>query len=235
MYLSRIQLHLERLQPAMLQKWTHTMPYASHQWLWQLFPDSSERHFLFRQEPQARFFMLSQVAPAQQHTLFTIETKPFSPTLSEGQQLDFQLRANPVVCRDKKRSDVLMNAKFQAKAQGIASEKWWGLQVDAAQAWLEKQGVQHGFRLVAPAVDDFAVWADPDGTDELASPGVSVLAYQQHRFQRRQGESPIAYSSVDYAGSLVITDSARFTEALFNGIGKSKSLGCGMLMVKRRR
>jgi len=219
----------------MLQKWTHTTPYASHQWLWQLFPDSSERHFLFRQEPQARFFMLSQVAPAQQHSLFTIETKPFSPTLSEGQQLDFQLRANPVVCRIKKRSDVLMNAKFQAKAQGIASEKWWGLQVDAAQAWLEKQGVQHGFRLVAPAMDDFAVWADPDGTDELASPGVSVLTYQQHRFQRRQGESPIAYSSVDYAGSLVITDSARFTEALFNGIGKSKSLGCGMLMVKRRR
>lgn len=232
MYLSRIQLRLNRLKPEMLQKWQDATPYASHQWLWQLFPEQQERNFLFRQEPKAGFYVLSETPPLIGHELFSVETKAFNPRLEEGVELDFQLRANPVITRKKRRYDVMMDAKFQAKASGIERHKWWELQTHAASRWLEEQGLQHGFSLISSPLDNFALWA---GADENASvpAATCVNAYQQHRFQRRDGEQPVRYSSVDYAGRLKITDVARFQHALFHGIGKSKALGCGLLMVKR--
>lgn len=159
MYLSRIQLRFNNLRPEMLAKWNSARPYASHQWLWQLFPEQELRQFLFREEAHGGFFMLSAIPPLLQHSLFLIETKPFNPQLTNGLELDFQLRANPVITRNGKRSDVMMNAKHQAKANGVEKERWWELQQQAAQAWLEQQGQQHGFRLIAPEPDDFAMWA----------------------------------------------------------------------------
>lgn len=56
---------------------------------------------LFRQEPQACFFVLSECPPTTQHNLFSVETKPFTPQIEVGQAFDFQLRANPVITRQK--------------------------------------------------------------------------------------------------------------------------------------
>lgn len=156
MYLSRIQLRFNNLRPEMLEKWNSARPYASHQWLWQLFPEQESRQFLFREEAQGGFFMLSAIPPLAQHPLFLVETKPFNPQLTNGVVLDFQLRANPVITRNGKRSDVMMDAKYQAKAKGIVQEGWWELQQQSAQIWLEKQGQQHGFRLLTEVTDDFA-------------------------------------------------------------------------------
>ncbi|MBZ6728455.1 MAG: type I-E CRISPR-associated protein Cas6/Cse3/CasE [Klebsiella grimontii] len=234
MYLSRIQLRFKNLRPEMLEKWNSARPYASHQWLWQLFPEQESRQFLFREEPNGGFFMLSAIPPLPQHSLFLIETKPFNPQLMKGLELDFQLRANPVITRNGKRSDVMMNAKYQAKANGVAQERWWKLQQQAAQAWLEKQGHQHGFRLLESEPDDFAQWAGTEYSEIQAHCGC-VQAYQQHRCVRTDQEKPIAFSSVDFSGTLCITDALLFEQALFSGLGKSKALGCGMLMVKRKR
>ena len=234
MYLSRIQLRFNNLRPEMLKKWDSARPYASHQWLWQLFPEQETRQFLFREEPHGGFFMLSAIPPLTQHSLFLIETKPFNPQLINGLELDFQLRANPVITRNGKRSDVMMNAKYQAKENDVAQERWWELQQQAAQTWLEKQGQQHGFRLLEPEPDDFAQWAGAEYSEMQAHCGC-VQAYKQHRFVRNDQEKPIAFSSVDFIGTLCITDASLFEQALFSGLGKSKALGCGMLMVKRKR
>lgn len=234
MYLSRIHLRFNNLKPEMLKKWHSATPYASHQWLWQLFPEQKSRPFLFRLEERGRFFMLSTTPPLTQHSLFIVETKPFHPQLEQGMMLDFQLRANPVITRDNKRSDVMMDAKYQAKEQGIPREQWWERQQQAAQAWLERQGSQHGFRLMAPEADDFALWAGEEYRDVPARDGC-VMAYQQHRCVRQMQEKPITFSSVDFAGTLCVTDVSLFKRVLFEGVGKSKALGCGMLMVKRTR
>lgn len=234
MYLSRIQLRFNQLRPEMLEKWHSARPYASHQWLWQLFPEQESRQFLFREEAHGGFFMLSAIPPLAQHSLFLVETKAFNPQLTNGLMLDFQLRANPVITRNGKRSDVMMDAKFQAKTQGVAQEQWWELQQQAAQAWLERQGQQHGFRLLEEDTDDFAQWAGAEQSEMQARCGC-VQAYQQHRFVRNDREESIAFSSVDFSGTLCITDASRFEQTLYSGLGKSKALGCGMLMVKRKR
>lgn len=235
MYLSRVQLQLNNLSPQMRLKWNDAKAYASHQWLWQLFPEQETRPFLFRQEAQGRFFLLSATPPLINHPLFIIETRDFKPQLEKGAVLDFQLRANPVVTRNKKRSDVMMDAKFQSKARGEEPQSWRSQQLNAAQSWLEKQGEQHGFCLHKPSVDDFSQWAggDDHAVDEIQNG--CVKAWQQHSFSRKSDERPIIFSSVDYAGVLSVTDVSLFEHVLFNGLGKSKALGCGMLMVKRRQ
>jgi CRISPR system Cascade subunit CasE len=234
MYLSRIQLSFNRLTPDMLKKWDSATPYASHQWLWQLFPQQDTRQFLFRQDDHGCFYVLSAIPPLPQHGLFNIETKSFQPQLAEGVLLHFQLRANPVITRNNKRSDVMMDAKFQAKAKGVPQEQWWDLQQQAAQIWLEKQGEKYGFCLVKEEVDDFALWAGGENVENQTR-ATCVKAYQQHRFIRKSLEKQITFSSVDFEGILCITNLALFKQALFYGLGKSKALGCGMLMVKRKR
>ena len=235
MYLSRIQLRLERLQPDMLLKWHEAAPYAAHQWLWQLFPEQNERHFLFRQEPQSRFFVLSEFPPLTQHQLFFVETKAFNPCIANGLELEFQLRANPVINRQKKRYDVLMDAKYQAKVNGEVKEMWWEKQTEAASRWLEQQGEKHGFILISSGSENFSAWAGEDIITHSGAGKACIESYQQHRFQRKAGEPPILYSSVDFTGLLKVTDAIKFQHALCRGLGKSRSLGCGLLMVKRRR
>jgi CRISPR system Cascade subunit CasE len=160
--------------------------------------------------------VLSKNKPRQDHNLLNVETKPFAPQINEGMHLSFCLRANPVVTRNNKRSDVLMDAKFHAKKQGVPAEKWWDLQEKAAQEWLVKQGVQRGFSPV-PNLDNLS----------------NVVAHQQQRFIRQEGQSPITFSWVDYSGFLKVTEPETFLNMLCSGLGKSKSLGCGLLMVKR--
>lgn len=220
MFLSRVTLDLRRLNTAMMQKWlSDRQPYACHQWLWQLFPQEQQRGYLFRQEysaAQGLFYLLSKNKPQQDHNLLHVETKPFSPQIHKGMRLNFCLRANPVVTRNNKRSDVLMDAKFHAKKQGVPQEGWWELQEKAAQAWLVAQGEQRGFCL-EPNMNNLS----------------NVVAHQQQKFIRCEGENPITFSWVDYSGALNVTEPDSFLHMLYNGLGKSKALGCGLLMVKR--
>lgn len=232
-YLSRIHLQTQRLKPGMISKWNDATPYAAHQWLWQLFLGETERPFLFRQEPQACFFVLSECPPTTQHNLFSVETKPFTPQIEVGQAFDFQLRANPVITRQKKRYDVLMDAKFQARARGKSKAAWWNIQTEAACLWLDKQGDNHGFALIDSSQEMLEVWAGGETEHDAVAGRVCVKNYQQHRFQRQTGQKPIMYSSVDYTGTLRITNVAKFQQVLFQGLGKSKSLGCGLMMIKR--
>lgn len=216
MFLSRVTLDLNKLTPEMMLKWQSATPYASHQWLWQLFSQQDERRFLFRHEPSRRgecFYVQSDILPEAAHHFFTVESKPYQPQLTEGMLLHFSLRANPVIMRAGKRSDVMMDAKYQAKKNGIPAEQHWQLQIDAANDWLRRQGAQHGFTL-------------PDDRNR-------VVSCQQQSFSRRVGERPITFGCVDFEGCLRVDDVTRFTDALRQGLGKSKALGCGLMLIRR--
>ncbi|EIX5049786.1 type I-E CRISPR-associated protein Cas6/Cse3/CasE [Escherichia coli] len=123
MYLSRITLHTGQLSPAQLLHLVDRGEYVMHQWLWDLFPGGKERQFLYRREELQgafRFFVLSQERPAESDT-FTIECRSFAPELCTGQQLCFNLRANPTICKAGKRHDLLMEAKRQVRGQAERS------------------------------------------------------------------------------------------------------------------
>ena len=149
MYFSRVTLKLNRLPYVMQQKMQNSGLYAIHQWLWQLFPNQEKRCFLFREERIGKgyqYYLLSEIAPLTNHELFLVETKPYQPKLTVGMKLIFSLRANPVVFKNGKRSDVMMNAKYLAKQQGLDNEIKIR-QNEAAINWLIKQSESRGFSL----------------------------------------------------------------------------------------
>ncbi|EHC33908.1 CRISPR-associated protein [Salmonella enterica subsp. enterica serovar Alachua str. R6-377] len=141
--------------------------------------------------------------------------------LSAGQTLRFNLRANPTVCKNGKRHDLLMEAKRQRKTQGDSQDiwsyqqqaalEWLARQQQAALEWLAaRQGEQNGFTLREASVD----------------------AYRQQQIRREKSRQMIQFSSVDYTGVLVINDPVLFLQRLAQGYGKSRAFGCGMMMIK---
>ncbi len=218
MYLSRLTLldHpdvgriLHRLKDA----------YREHQMLWELFePDpDAERDFLYRRDihqGRLRYFLLSCRPPVNPLGLWRIDPpKPFEPRLHRGQQLAFMLRANPVVSREGKRHDIIMDRKRQLGWKHLQVNERIPLPVliqQAGLAWLERRSGEHGFSF-----------------DEAA---VSVEGYRQHR--NRRGGREIRFSTLDFTGLLAVTEPDVFHKALVEGIGPAKAFGCGLMLVRK--
>ncbi|WKT61209.1 type I-E CRISPR-associated protein Cas6/Cse3/CasE [Microbulbifer thermotolerans] len=230
MYLSRVRVATQGMDRNALVKLLAGDAYANHQLLWKLFTESEERPFLFRQEMEKEqldtyesprglplFYVLSSRAPVPVPGLLECESKPFDPQLSPGDRLLFKLRANPTVARkstgkqSSRRHDVLMDAKWHCRQQGRDTPGEVRAAMEAsAEQWLRSRCEQWGFSL-------------------NMSPQLS--GYRQHQWRRQQRQ--IRFSSVDYEGAITVTDPERLRAALFNGVGRSRAFGCGMLMVRR--
>ena len=200
--------------------------YREHQVLWRLFdghPDA-RRDFLYRQIIEhglMKYYVLSQRIPVDNTGLWHVDTpKVYNPQISNGQQLFFMLRANPVVTTTatsgkQQRHDVVMQEKQRIGYRRIPAAARPSLQQLVQQSgirWLSERMARNGFSL---------------------EPGqVSAEGYQQHRFRIKRQKPYIRYSTVDFQGLLTVTNTDRFRGALFSGIGKSKAFGCGLLLIK---
>ncbi|GGD08393.1 type I-E CRISPR-associated protein Cas6/Cse3/CasE [Franconibacter daqui] len=214
MYLSKIMLPTARLTPERLMEMMARGEYVMHQWLWELFPGGAQRQYLYRREALQEgfcFYLLSATAPQVDHPLFDVQTRPFAPSVEEGITLRFTLRANPVITRNGKRHDVLMNAKREWR-RGEGDNALWASQEQAALAWLVAQGEQSGFCV------------------EQAN----VAAYRQQQIVKSRGEL-IQFSSVDFEGVLRVTQPAFFLERMALGFGKCRAFGCGLMLIKPDR
>jgi CRISPR system Cascade subunit CasE len=196
--------------------------YAAHQMVWELLESSPEqqRDFLFRQEMAERpvFYLVSARAPVDRQALWEIETKPYAPRLQAGDRLGFRLRANSVRSTrgdsgNVKRHDVVMDLKTRLKHQGEELPPLPAIVQEAGFRWLSERAERHGF--------------------QVGEHAVQVDGYQQHRLRKRQQREGIRISTLDYSGTLTVTEPERFQHALYTGIGPAKGFGCGLLMVRR--
>ncbi len=109
-----------------------------------------------------------------------------------------------------------MDEKAKAKYDGITNKKTIQKRMqNAASHWLIGKGAQYGFSVET-------------SEDE---PWLDAYAYQQHLL-RKKGNQNIRFSSIDFSGTLVIIDPIRFKESLYTGIGRAKSFGCGLMLIK---
>jgi CRISPR system Cascade subunit CasE len=135
--------------------------------------------------------------------------RQFREGLREGRHLRFRLRANPTrkISRDP-RPD---GSRTNGTRVELRSESDW-------IAWLERKGVQHGFRLLsvraAPAVAD--VRSSKEGKIAGTKP---------------ENGHALTLFSVLFNGRLVIEDAVRFLEGIQTGIGPGKAYGFGLLSV----
>ena len=193
--------------------------YGYHQLLWKLFAGQQPRQFVFRHSVDKQglneFYLLSAVEPKPSR-FFDIQTKAFQPKLQSGQLLGYQLRVNPTVCIKDRQHDVLMNAKKNAKDQGIKedSQQLKQRMEQAAHSWLSDK-------------ERLARWGFQVETAEISD-------YRQHRCLKKIANDRhyIRFSSVDFQGILRITDSERFLQQYAKGFGRAKAFGCGLMLIR---
>jgi len=207
----------------------------SHRIVWLLFQDlaNAERDFLWRDEGEGRYMILSRRPPSDPHDLFDLQTKPFEPSLGRGDRLSFVLRANPVVASKAaldaapgasrargKRVDVVMHALFGAHSReerkamskkGELSPARERIVQETGAAWLAAQGAKAGFELAG-------------------KPAIS--GYAQIAVERGHGR-PAGFSVLDFAGTIAVNDPAAFIDRLAKGLGSAKAFGNGLMLIRR--
>jgi CRISPR system Cascade subunit CasE len=217
MYLSRITLRPDA--PRHNEFWRLAEDdYRAHREVWNLFTDGPalQRDFLYRIDVvsgRIRIYTLSSREPKVSSSLWGLETKEFRPTLQAGDRLRFALRVNPVVTRNGKRHDVVMEAKRLLRERGTSRDAWpqqAALAQQTVENWLRSRSEKHGFSLE----------------------GVRVDAHTSRRFLRRGGQE-VRLATCDLEGVLTVARPDAFLQAVARGIGPAKGFGCGLLLLAR--
>ncbi|MGV7208445.1 type I-E CRISPR-associated protein Cas6/Cse3/CasE [Oxalobacteraceae bacterium A2-2] len=228
MYFSVISPEQGRLRQAASE-----MPfsvYKEHQWLWKFFADDPDqpRDFIYRKheaEQLPRYYVVSSRPLRDISDAWGVQSREYDPRLSVGQQLQFQLCANPVVTvpQDKgrgKRHDVVTHRKKQLLSErGYPPEsKWkdWPRHEDrpllseivqsSCADWLRHRSEQHGFAVQTVSADSYR--------------------------KSKVGKDDIQISTVNLSGVLTVNDPDAFRATLFSGLGHAKAFGCGLLLVR---
>jgi len=128
-------------------------------------------------------------------------------SLEAGQLLRFRLRANPT--RKIKTKSGPDGRRNNGKRVELRTEGEW-------LAWLQRKGVQHGFRL--QAVSAVGQVAD-------------VRTIRFGKLTGRKDGGPLTFFAVEFEGRLVIESPGLFKAALRNGIGPGKAYGLGLLSI----
>lgn len=127
MYFSRVRIRSDIRELSELARILKDDSHGLHRLLWRLFPGQTQRTFLYREEiareqlgasPAVRgepiYYLVSQTRPAaDENSLFKVDCKDYRPQLQTGQRLQFECRVNPVVTRQDKKHDVVMDAQLQ--------------------------------------------------------------------------------------------------------------------------
>jgi CRISPR system Cascade subunit CasE len=204
----------------------------AHRALWSLFEASFEasdddkvatRDFLWRDEGEGRYVVLSPRRPTNGQNLFELTSQPVA-AVSGGDTFNFTLRVNPVVTSartadelDKhgnrargKKIDVVQHAmKMLPKGASLAQRAQ--ATYDAGKAWLESQGSKAGFKLIVPPV--------------VATYAPALVNGPKSRV--------INFTELDISGQIEITDPAAFTAKLATGFGSAKAYGNGLMLLSR--
>lgn len=90
----------------------------------------------------------------------------------------------------------------------------------SAKEWLIRQSKLNGFDL---------------NHDEVIMEGSQYHNYTKYNSKSINASQNIKFTSVDYSGVLHVSDVDLFQKALFEGIGRAKRFGCGLLMIRRAR
>ena len=218
-FFSRVRmLPVAHQQPWFRELVCHGEAYRDHAIVWKLFPGNDvPRDFVFRAlEEPGTYFVVSARMPKSSADLFEVQSKPYLPRLSEGDWLQFDLRANPTVSirpegdsagkTRSRRHDVLMHAKrFTAPGGDIAAAM-----ETAGRNWIMSR---------APA------WGV-----EVIEESLQQNGYCQHRLQHKGRR--IEFSSLEYRGLVRVTDAVSLRIALLQGVGHARGFGCGLLLVR---
>jgi CRISPR system Cascade subunit CasE len=189
---------------------------AAHNLLWAAFADGPDRtrDFLWREDRDGAYLALSERPPIDTEIFEPHVVKAFDPDFRAGDRLEFTLRANATRMKtaDGKRVDVVMDA-----LSAVPRTERAGLRMKIAEdegtAWMRRQGEKSGFKALRVDVEDYRTEALPD-----------------HRGPRKGRPQ---FGILDMTGVLEVRDPLAFRSAVLGGLGRAKSFGCGLMLLRR--
>jgi CRISPR system Cascade subunit CasE len=113
--------------------------------------------------------------------------------------------------RDKRKVDVVMHALHPLSPEE-RSERREEITQSAHLGWMQRKGEAHGF--------------------SVEHETFQVVAHYRERIPRRNA-APALINCAELVGLLTITDPGAFGMCLSQGLGASRSFGCGLLEVAR--
>jgi len=247
-YFSKVQLDLsQKAARERLLELDNT--YREHQLLWQLFPNSPTRDFLFARATgdSPVYYIVSGDRPRSSSPAWIVETRDYDPQLSVGDELSFRLRANPVVVEkvartpeqhrawlhNRNANDVPRDTEDRCFPRRIRHDVVMQAKHDLKWKSLPERQRPPLAGLVHHAGLKWLEGRQVTNGFQLDTQSLQVDGYGQHRFTRR-GAAPISLSTLEFQGVLTVTEPALFVErALFQGIGPAKAFGCGLMLVRR--
>lgn len=238
LYLSHLRLartpSVQALEPLLAPADPAKRRAAQHNLLWSVFTDGPDRDrdFLWREERENSFLILSARPPVQTDLFEPHQIKEFAPALAPGDRLGFQLRCNATRTektgglstggKEKKRHiDLVMDAlqaipgrkDLPKDAQSLRAQARLSLAQDVGRAWLARQGERGGFHLLEAEVADYSTTVLPG-----------------HRGQRK-GQPQ--FGILDLTGRIEITEPEAFLAQMALGFGRAKAFGCGLMLIRR--
>ncbi|MFB6231387.1 MAG: type I-E CRISPR-associated protein Cas6/Cse3/CasE [Salinibacter sp.] len=156
-----------------------------------------------------------------------LAAKPMPDTFPQGMELQFELRACPVVRKASAGEGVNQHGETRRWEEGDELDAF------LAEAWTRPEEEDLSREQV------YRDWLDRQfeirGGAELQSAGMTRFSIE--RMTRRTGPDRTADTikrpDVTLTGTLRVTDSSAFLDLLRSGIGRHKSFGYGMLKVRR--
>jgi CRISPR system Cascade subunit CasE len=194
--------------------------YALHRAVWDLFSDGPDRRrdFLYRldsRQGKPLLWTLSLRRPASPSALWRMETREVEPDLRPGDLLEIAVRVNPVVTRDGRRHDVVMDCKRRSGWRSKDPEQRQpetALVQSALSEWMAARTERLGVRV-----------------RRLLAEG-----YRVSRFPKPSG-GRVQLGVCDLTGVMELVDPARFLTAWKIGLGPAKGFGCGLMLIRRAR
>jgi CRISPR system Cascade subunit CasE len=194
--------------------------YSLHRTVWDLFGDRADRRrdFLYRLDSRngkPLLWTLSSREPEAPSRLWRVETRPVEPRLRPGDLLEFVVRVNPVVTRDGKRHDVVMDRKRSTGWKTTTAAERppeSALVQEALSEWLAARSERLGAKVRSLRAD----------------------SYRVTRFPKPSGKE-IQLGLCDLTGVLEVVEPARFLDSWGTGLGPAKGFGCGLMLIRRVR
>ena len=187
-------------------------PYQLHQEIWSLFPGMQRGNSLFVYRIGNNcIYLISAVPPISTTGQWLVgPSKKFNPQIAEGTVVDFMTRVNPVYDRDGDRYGVVMDYIHGLRKSGLPPSEWptgEELKILACTKWFKEKCPNF-------SIQDFR-----------------INQFQDVQFLNEKTGDMMKFAIADIVGHLVVTNPDGFKKNLFEGIGKSRRFGHGMVMV----
>lgn len=187
---------------------------AGHALIWTLFsPDTQERPFLYRRITPESFLILSSLPPNDETGLWNLETKSYAPELESGDRLSFSLIANATVSRPPASESERASRKRGQRVGLVTRARERDEPLDElARAWLATRLERVGTRLKG---DRCTIGFDPKCAI------------------RTSNGARVTFIPARFEGVLTVEAPERFLTALYDGFGRSRGYGFGLMLIRR--